>query len=110
MSKYIYINSLPVSTPNGNTIVGLVPVDEVADFETEFTGEPLMLQFGLIEFGGNASSLQNYNISITNKMTAADAKLMLDRAVIKTLIEAHVSLEAVVNFYPPSGISLSSLG
>ena len=111
MSKYIYINSLPAGSATPNNIVNLVPVNEVGDFETEFNDAPLRLQFTILAFGqsGNSSS-QNYNISITNGMSAGEAKEVLDKAVSKVLLEAHNSVEEVINFFPPSGINISSLG
>ena len=111
MSKYIYINSFPSGSAASNNIVNLVPVDEVGDFETEFNDAPLRLQFTILSFGqSGGSSSQNYNISITNGMSASDAKEILDQAVSRVLIEAHNSVEEVINFFPPSGISISSLG
>tara|TARA_B100000941_G_C28244884_1_gene418425 strand:- start:70 stop:408 length:339 start_codon:yes stop_codon:yes gene_type:complete len=111
MSKYIYINSFPAGSAAPNNIVNLVPVDEIGDFETEFNDAPLRLQFTILAFANsNNSSSQNYNISITNGMSASEAKEVLDQAVSKVLLEAHNSVEEVINFFPPSGISISSLG
>ena len=110
MSKYIYINSLPVGSASNN-IVNLVPVDEIGDFETEFNDAPLRIQFTILSFGqSGGSSSQNYQVSITNGMSAGDAKPLLDQAVSRVLLEAHSSVEEVINFFPPSGISISSLG
>jgi hypothetical protein len=111
MSKYIYINSFPAGSAVPNNIVNLVPVDEVGDFETEFNDAPLRLQFTILSFGqSGGSSSQNYQVSITNGMSASDAKEILDQAVSRVLLEAHNSVEEVINFFPPSGISISSLG
>jgi len=110
MSKYIYINSLPAGSATPNNIVNLVPVDEVGDFETEFNDAPLRLQFTMLALDNASSSSQNYNISITNGMSAGEAKEVLDQAVSKVLLEAHNSVEEVINFFPPSGINISSLG
>ena len=111
MSKYIYINSLPAGSAASNNIVNLVPVDEIGDFETEFNDAPLRLQFTILSFGqSGGSSSQNYNVSITNGMSTSDAKIVLDQAVSRVLLEAHSSVEEVINFFPPSGISISSLG
>lgn len=105
MSKYIYINSLPAGSPAPNNIVNLIPVDEIVDFDTEFNDDPLRLQFTI-----SSSTPQNYNISINNGMSANDAKIILDQAVSRVLLEADASVEEVINFFPPSGISISSLG
>ena len=43
-------------------------------------------------------------------MSAGEAKEVLDKAVSKVLLEAHNSVEEVINFFPPSGINISSLG
>ena len=112
MSKYIYINSFPSGSAASNNIVNLVPVDEVGDFETEFNDAPLRLQFTLIPVlsNSNSSSSQNYQVSINNGMSVSDAKEILDQAVSRVLLEAHNSVEEVINFFPPSGISISSLG
>ncbi len=111
MSKYIYINSLPAGSVASNNIVNLIPVDEIGDFETEFNDAPLRLQFTILSFGqSGGSSSQNYNVSITNGMSAQDAKKVLDQAVSNILLEAHNSVEEVINFFPPSGITISSLG
>ena len=40
MSKYIYINGAVESSPT-NINLGLVPVDEIIDFECEITDAPL---------------------------------------------------------------------
>ena len=111
MSKYIYINSFPAGSVASNNIVNLVPVDEIGDFETEFNDAPLRLQFTILSFGqSGGSSSQNYQVSITNGMSESDAKTVLDQAVSRVLLEAHNSVEEVINFFPPSGISISSLG
>ena len=111
MSKYIYINSFPAGSVASNNIVNLVPVDEIGDFETEFNDAPLRLQFTILAFANsNSSSSQNYNVSITNGMSVGDAKIVLDQAVSRVLLEAHNSVEEVINFFPPSGINISSLG
>ena len=43
-------------------------------------------------------------------MSVGDAKIALDQAVSRVLLEAHSSVEEVINFFPPSGINISSLG
>ena len=43
-------------------------------------------------------------------MSIGDAKIVLDQAVSRVLLEAYSSVEEVINFFPPSGISISSLG
>jgi len=108
MSKYIYINGAIQSNPT-NQNIGLVPIDEVLDFECEVTAVPL--QF-VVYFGGanEITSNQQYNIQVDNNILSdVEAKIQFDRAFSRTYLEAMDGVDPVTEFYPPSGITVTAL-
>lgn len=108
MSKYIYINAAVESSPS-NINRGLVPIEEVLDFECEITGAPL--QF-VVYFGGpyEAIANQQYNIQVDNNIISdSQAKIQFDRAFSRTYLSAVEGFEPIVQFYPPNGITITAL-
>ena len=108
MSKYIYINGA-VESSASNVNIGLVPIDEVLDFECEITAAPL--QF-VVYLGGpyEATSNQQYNIQVDNNIISdSQAKIQFDRAFSRTFLSATEGFEPIVEFYPPNGITITAL-
>ena len=108
MSKYIYINGAIQSNPT-NQNIGLVPIDEVLDFECEITAVPL--QF-VVYFGGanEITSNQQYNIQVDNNILSdVEAKIQFDRAFSRTYFQALTDADCVTEFYPPNGVTITSL-
>ena len=108
MSKYIYINGA-VESSTSNINIGLVPIDEVLDFECEVTAAPL--QF-VIYLGGpyESTSNQQYNIQVDNNLISnSQAKIQFDRAFSRAYLSAIEGFEHVTEFYPPSGVTITAL-
>ncbi len=108
MSKYIYINASQQLSPS-NINLGLVPIDEVVDFECEITDAPL--QF-VVYFGGpyEGTLNQQYNIQVDNNIISdIDAKIQFDRAFSRTYLEALDGVDPVTEFYPPNGVTITAL-
>tara|TARA_R100000664_G_scaffold29497_1_gene41418 strand:- start:102 stop:431 length:330 start_codon:yes stop_codon:yes gene_type:complete len=108
MSKYIYINGAVESNPT-NANIGLIPIDEVLDFECEITAAPL--QF-VVYFGGpyEGTSNQQYNIQVDNNLISdVDAKVQFDRAFSRTYFQALTDSSPVTEFYPPNGVTITAL-
>jgi hypothetical protein len=102
MSKYIYINShSQSSTSNAN--VGLVFVENITDFECEFTDTPLQFKtYGTI-FG------LTWNIVVDNNLlTNSQAKELTDKAFSKAYIESLNGVNSTVEFFPPNGVTFAS--
>lgn len=108
MSKYIYVNASQQSNPS-NINLGLIPINEVLDFECEITAAPL--QF-VVYFGGpyESTSNQQYNIQVDNNILSdADAKIQFDKAFSRTYLSAIEGSEPVTEFYPPNGVTITAL-
>ena len=108
MSKYIYINGAAQgSVPNAN--IGLVPISEILDFECEFTIAPLqfVVYFGL---GNVSANPQQYNLQLdTSVISASDAKVQFDKAFSRTYLSAFEGSQAITEFYPPNGVTITGL-
>lgn len=107
MSKYIYINGAVESNPT-NVNIGLVPIDEVLDFECEVTAAPL--QF-VVYLGGpyEATSNQQYNIQVDNTIISdVQAKIQFDRAFSRAYLAAMEGFAPVTEFYPPTGVTITA--
>ena len=106
MSKYIYINShSKSSTSNAN--VGLVFVEDIKDFECEFTDNPLQFKV----YSGRTSSAQrlSWNIVVDNNLlTDSQAKELTDKAFSKAYIESLNGVNSTVDFFPPNGVTFAS--
>jgi hypothetical protein len=108
MSKYIYINGAVESNPT-NVNIGLVPIDEVVDFECEVTAAPL--QF-VVYLGGpyESTTNQQYNIQVDNNLISdVQAKIQFDRAFSRAYLAAVEGFEPVTEFYPPNGVTITAL-
>tara|TARA_A100001391_G_C5074902_1_gene279023 strand:+ start:2967 stop:3296 length:330 start_codon:yes stop_codon:yes gene_type:complete len=108
MSKYIYVNGAVESNPT-NANIGLIPIDEVLDFECEITAAPL--QF-VVYLGGpyETTSNQQYNIQVDNNILSdSQAKTAFDRAFSRTYFQALTDANSVTEFYPPNGVTISAL-
>jgi len=101
MSKYIYINSHSQnSTSNAN--VGLVFVEDIKDFECEFTDTPL-------QFKTYGSYTTTWNIVVDNNLlTDSQAKELTDKAFSKAYIESLNGVNSTVEFFPPNGVTFAS--
>ena len=107
MSKYIYINGAAQGSAS-NVNIGLVPISEILDFECEFTTAPL--QF-VVYFGfENTTSNQQYNLELdTSVISASDAKVQFDKAFSRTYLSAFEGSQAITEFYPPNGVTITSI-
>lgn len=106
MSKYIYINShSQSSTSNAN--VGLVFVEDIKDFECEFTANPL--QFKVYSGRGNSTFTLTWNIVVDNNLlTDSKAKELTDKAFSKAYIKCLNGVNSTVEFFPPNGVTFAS--
>ena len=108
MSKYIYINGAVESSPT-NTNIGLVPVNEIMDFECEVTADPLQFVVTFSEPYASTSN-QRYNIQVDNNILSDNqAKFAFDRAFSRTYFQALTDANSVTEFYPPNGVTITSL-
>lgn len=108
MSKYIYINGAAQGSAS-NTNIGLVPISEILDFECEFTAAPLqfVVYFGLSTVSANP---QQYNLQLdTSVISASDAKVQFDKAFSRTYLSAFEGSQAITEFYPPNGVTITGL-
>jgi len=103
MSKYIYINSFSEKTPN-NTNIGIVFLENIRDFECQFTDNPL--QFKVYN---TSERTLTWNVSVDNNVISdSDAKTLTDKAFSRTYINALTNLNSVVNFFPPNGVTIGA--
>lgn len=108
MSKYIYINGAVESSPT-NTNLGLVPIDEIIDFECEITAAPLQFVVYFSE-PYSSTTTQRYNIQVDNNILSDNqAKFAFDRAFSRTYFQALTDANSVTEFYPPNGVTITAL-
>lgn len=101
MSKYIYINSHSQSS-NSNANVGLVFIENIKDFECEFTDAPLQFK----TYGDTSAT---WNIVVDNNLlTDSQAKELTDKAFSKAYIESLNGVNSTVEFFPPNGVTFTS--
>lgn len=101
MSKYIYINSHSKSS-SSNANVGLVFIENIKDFECEFTDAPL-------QFKIYGTYFSTWNIVVDNNLlTDSQAKELTDKAFSKAYIESLNGVNSTVEFFPPNGVTFTS--
>jgi len=102
MSKYIYINSHSKSS-SSNANVGLVFIENIQDFECEFTDAPLQFK----TYSGGI--ILTWNIVVDNNLlTDTQAKELTDKAFSKAYIESLNGVNSTVEFFPPNGVTFTS--
>ena len=108
MSKYIYINGAVESSPT-NTNLGLVPINEIIDFECEVTDAPLQFVVYFSE-PYSSTTTQRYNIQVDNNILSDNqAKFAFDIAFSRTYFQALTDANSVTEFYPPNGVTITAL-